>query len=122
MARFHSVVGFSDGTVQTSPGIWQDHIVEKQYFGDVIRNSRQFREGENLNNDLSVENSIEIVADAYANLHFHAIRYVMWAGALWNVYEVEVRSPRLVLRLGGVYNGPRAETSAPSSPGSPSGE
>jgi hypothetical protein len=34
-------------------------------------------------------------------------------GTLWTVSDVEVQSPRLLLRLGGVYNGPRA---APSSP------
>ena len=83
-----------------------DEIVERLYFGDVIRNARNLREGENLNPDLSVQNSISIVADAYANDHFFAIRYVEWAGALWTVSSVEVQSPRLLLRLGEVYNGP----------------
>ena len=81
-------------------------IVERLYFGDVVRNQRNLREGENLNPDLSVQNSISIVADAYANEHFFAIRYVEWAGALWTVSSVEVQSPRLLLRLGEVYNGP----------------
>ncbi|MCA1806977.1 MAG: hypothetical protein LC687_03870, partial [Actinobacteria bacterium] len=58
--------------------------------------------------DLSVGNSISIVADAYANEHFFAIRYIRWAGTLWTVQNVDVESPRLVLRLGGVYNGPTA--------------
>jgi hypothetical protein len=46
------------------------------------------------------------MADAYANEHFFAIRYVEWAGVLWTVSMVEVQSPRLLLRLGEVYNGP----------------
>jgi hypothetical protein len=62
-----------------------------------------------VNNDLTVSNSISIIADAYANEHFFAIRYVDWAGALWTVSEIEIQSPRLILRLGGVYNGPRPE-------------
>lgn len=107
MAKFYGPVGYGE-SVETAPGVYKDTITEKTYFGDVIRNSRQLREGEGLNNDLSVGNSISIVADAYANEHFFAIRYVEWAGALWTVSNVEVQSPRLILRLGGVYNGPKA--------------
>ena len=92
--------------VESAPGVWVDSIVEYSYYGDVVRNSRELREGDSLNKDLSVQNSISIVADAYANEHFFAIRYVEWAGTLWTVSSVEVQPPRLLLRLGEVYNGP----------------
>lgn len=107
MPKFYGVIGYGE-TVESPPdsGVWKDTIVEKSYFGDVIRNSRRLREGENLNYDLSVGNSISIVADAYANNNFHNIRYIQWAGARWTVSDVEVQSPRLVLSLGEVYNGP----------------
>ena len=105
MARFFGRIGYGE-SVETAPGVWVDQIVEYSYYGDVIRNARNLREGENLNPDLSVQNSISIVADAYANEHFFAIRYVEWAGTLWTVSSVEVQSPRLLLRLGEVYNGP----------------
>jgi hypothetical protein len=105
MARFYGRVGYGE-SVETAPGVWSDAIVERLYFGDVVRNARNLREGENLNADLSVQNSISIVADAYANDHFFAIRYLEWAGTLWTVSSVEVQSPRLLLRLGEVYNGP----------------
>jgi hypothetical protein len=105
MARFHGRVGYGE-SVEAAPGVWEDQIVEREYYGDVIRNARSLQEGENLNFDLSVRNSISIVADAYANNHFFSIRYVEWAGALWTVQSVEVQSPRLILRLGEVYNGP----------------
>ena len=113
MAKFYGEIGYGE-TVESAPGVWTDEIVEYKYYGDVIRNTRKFQEGEYLNNDLSVGNSISIVADAYANEHFFAIRYIKWAGTLWTVSDVEVQSPRLILRLGGVYNGPKA--TAPSSP------
>ena len=105
MARFFGRIGYGE-TVETAPGVWKDEIIERSYYGDVIRNARNLREGENLNFDLSVQNSISIVADAYANDHFFAIRYVEWAGTLWTISSVEVQSPRLLLRLGEVYNGP----------------
>lgn len=109
MAKFYGNVGYG-ATVENPPGsgVWKDTITEVSYYGDVIRNSRRTQDGQYLNNDLTVGNSISIVADAYANEHFFAIRYVHWAGALWTVSEVEVQSPRLILRLGGVYNGPKA--------------
>ena len=105
--RFFGRIGYGE-SVETAPGVWTDQITERSYYGDVIRNARNLREGEALNMDLSVQNSISIVADAYANEHFFAIRYVEWAGVLWTVTEVEVQSPRLILRLGEVYNGPKA--------------
>lgn len=107
MAKFHGEVGYGE-TVETAPGVWTDTITEKSYFGDVIRNTRKMAEDSTVNPQLSVQNSISIVADAYANEHFFAIRYIRWAGTLWVVTDVEVQSPRLVLRLGSVYNGPTA--------------
>jgi hypothetical protein len=95
-------------SVEIRPGVWEDQIHEFPYFGDVVRNSLKTREGQSINNDLTVTNSISVVADAYANEHFFAIRYVEWAGTLWSVAEIEMQSPRLILRLGGVYNGPTA--------------
>lgn len=111
MAKFFGEIGYGE-QVEVRPGVWEDYIFEKSYYGDVIRNSRQLKEGEYLNNDLTVGNSISIVADAYANQHFFAIRYIKWAGALWTVQDVVVESPRLVLRLGPKYNGPVAEDGA----------
>lgn len=105
MAKFYGSIGYGE-TVETAPGVWTDQIIEYQYYGDVVRNSRKLSEGESLNNDLSVNTSISIVADAYAREHFFAIRYIKWAGAFWTVTEVTPESPRLLLRLGGVYNGP----------------
>jgi len=106
MAKFYGAIGYGEAT-ETSPGVYEDVITEYPYYGDVIRNTRKLREETNkVNDDISVQNSISIVADAYANEHFFAIRYIRWQGALWKVTDVEVQMPRLLLRLGGVYNGP----------------
>jgi hypothetical protein len=105
MAKFHGKVGYGS-TVETTPGVHTDVITERDYYGDILRLSRQLREGEQVNSDITVGNSISIVADAYARGHIFAIRYVEWAGARWVVSDVEVQHPRLILRLGEVYNGP----------------
>lgn len=108
MAKFFGIVGYAHEAVEAKPGVWIDNIVEKQYYGNVVRNTRRLDEVEKVNMDISVGNSISIVADAYANEHFFAIRYISWARTLWTVTDVEVQSPRLLLRLGGIYNGPTA--------------
>lgn len=104
MARFYGRVGYGE-SVETAPGVWTDEIVERSYFGDVVRNTRHSSEGESLNSDLTLRNSISIVADDYATDHFHAIKYIEYSGILWTVSDVEVQRPRLILRLGEVYNG-----------------
>lgn len=104
MAKFFGVVGYGV-LVETSPGVWGYNITERSYYGDVVRNARKLVEAEKVNLDIAVENSLSIVADAYANNHFFAIRYVEWAGTRWIVEKVDVQPPRLILRLGGVYNG-----------------
>lgn len=105
MAKFYGAIGYGE-SVESTPGVYTDTITEYNYYGDVVRNTRKLEEGDQLNNNIRVGNSISIVADAYANEHFFAIRYIVWAGTRWTVSDVEVQSPRLLLRLGGVYNGP----------------
>lgn len=113
MAKFYGRIGYGE-TVETVPGVWDDVITERKYYGDVVRNSRKLTEGDKVNNDLTVGNSISIVADPYAYEHFFAMKYIVWAGAYWTISDVEVQRPRLLLRLGGVYNGPKAEVAGTS--------
>lgn len=107
MTRFAGEVGYGE-SVENPPGSgkWVDVISERLYRGDVIRNTRRLATGEKVNDDITVDNSISIVTDAYATEHFFKIKYVKWAGVLWTVTSVEVQAPRLILSLGGVYNGP----------------
>lgn len=107
MGRFFGKVGYGESQ-ETAPGVFQDEIVEREYYGDEVRPARTLREGENLNPNISVNSSLSIMADAYAFEHFMNIKYVQWLGTLWSVTEVDVQRPRLVLRLGEVWNGQSA--------------
>lgn len=111
MERFYDVVGYVVNE-ETSSGVYSGvTVAEKKYYGDVKRVSRRWEKTENLNDDLVVNHNIEIIADAYAYDHFFAIKYVRWKGAYWKVTSVDVLRPRLVLSLGGVYNGITARSS-----------
>ena len=103
MAKFCGVIGYAV-TKETEPGIWEEQIIEVEYFGDVIRNSRRFSGSAKVNDDINISNQISIIADPFANNNFHAMKYVVFMGAKWKISEVTVQYPRLVLTIGGLYN------------------
>lgn len=109
MAKFFGKVGYAV-TKLVGDGIWQEEIEERDYYGDVTRLSRRWDSAETLNDNLTFNNSLSIVADEYAYQNFSAIRYVKWMGASFKVSNVEVSHPRLILTFGGVYNGPETGT------------
>jgi len=104
MAKFYGEIGYGT-SVETKPGVWEDVIIAKDYYGDVLRDTRKLESGEGLNNDISVGNLISIIADKKLTENFFAIRYIEWMGTKWTVPDVEVKAPRLLCRLGKVYNG-----------------
>lgn len=104
MAKFYGAIGFATLT-ETVPGVWKEQIVEHNYYGDLLQNSRRLQAADQLNDNINVTNEISIVADPYANANFHSIRYVEFMGTKWKVSNVKVQYPRLILTLGGVYNG-----------------
>lgn len=114
MAKYYGAVGFSSTHEDpNSPGDWVTEIVEKKYYGDVIRNRRSWQNSGNLNDNLVINNEISILADPYAYRNLHEICYVTWLGTKWKVSNIDVAYPRLNLSIGGVYNddqGPQAGT------------
>lgn len=103
MSKFYGTIGYAE-TVETVPGVWEEQIVERNYYGDWIRNTRRLQSADQLNDNINIANKLSIVADAYADDHFHAMKYVKFAGAMWKVTDVEPLHPRLILTLGGLYN------------------
>lgn len=105
MAKFCGIVGFAE-TKETGRSVYDEVITERKYYGDIIRNTRKLENGVSINDNVVVNNTIGIVANAYAYQNFFAIRYVKWMGVSWKVTNVEVQRPRLLLTIGDVYNGP----------------
>lgn len=104
MAKWYGKIGYNV-TVETEPGVWQEQITKREYYGDLIRNTRKLQTSSSINDDVNIANEISIVADPFANQNFHAIRYIEYMGTKWKVTSVEVQYPRLILTIGGVYNG-----------------
>jgi hypothetical protein len=91
--------------VESTPGDWVEEITERSYYGDVIRNSRLLQNSGGINDNVNIAMQFSIIADPYATQNFHAMRYIEFMGTKWKITNVEVQYPRLVLTVGGVYNG-----------------
>lgn len=104
MAKYYGTIGFSI-TEETSPGVYEPKIVERNYYGDVTRFTGMNQKGESINDDVTISNTISILADPYTYENSSAIRYICWMGAKWKVTSIEFKYPRLILTVGGVYNG-----------------
>lgn len=113
MAKYHGKIGFV-AFVETSPGVDVERPVEREYYGDILRNSKRWESGQQVNPNLTINNQISIVADPYARDNLFAIRYASWMGTLWEITSVDVQYPRMILSIGGVYNGPTPRSASGS--------
>lgn len=103
MARFYGDIGFAK-IIETSPGIWEETIIERPYYGDVTRNISRPQSSDKVNDDITLNNTISIVADPYANENFQYMKYVTYMGTKWKITNAEVQYPRIILSIGGMYN------------------
>ena len=111
MARFYGPIGFiTPVEVPAGSGIWIEQATERNYRGEVSRNTKRWDNGDQLNKNLNISNTISIVADPFISDHLYQIRYIKWLGSYWEINSIDVESPRLVLSIGGVYNGPTVGT------------
>lgn len=110
MAKFHGQIGYltteekvlEDGT---RTGVWEKSIQERDYMGDVIKNTMRWQDTSSVNGDISISNQISIIADEYATANIGIMRYVTYMGTKWAITSIDVAEhPRLILSLGGVYN------------------
>lgn len=108
MAKWYGAIGYAE-LKETSPGVHTEVITEHNYYGEVNRNNRNLQATSQVNDNVNISNEISIIADPYMRHSFHAIRYVEFMGNKWKVSTVDASTyPRLVLTLGGLYNGEQA--------------
>lgn len=104
MAKYYGKIGFAE-SVESAPGVHVEKVVERNYYGELVRNSRRLQSANQLNDNINISNEISIVADPYADKNFHMMRYIEFMGTKWKISNVEVQPPRLILTAGGVWNG-----------------
>lgn len=103
--RYCGVIGFGATVDQNDDDVWREEITERLYMGDVMKHTYNTQSADKLTKDVQVSMQVSIVADEFANNFMHLIRYAEWRGVKWQVTSIEPQYPRLILSLGGVYNG-----------------
>lgn len=104
MAKFSGNVGYIIEE-ETAPGVFTQEPIERKMFGDILRASGSFGTGDKVNSDVRIQPRISVVGDAFAYTHFYDIRYVEYLGHKWDISYIEIQRPRIILTLGGRYNG-----------------
>ena len=115
--KFYGVVGYCESVEGTGDheGIFEDTVTERNYYGDVVQDSKRWdsRDSSALDS-LNASASINVLADAYMIEHLAYMKYVCWMGTRWKIISFKPGRPRIMLNLGGVYNGPTpTNTQAP---------
>lgn len=107
--KFFGKVGYVE-SVETAPGVWSEQITERNYYGDVLRDTRNLDPTSTLIDNFTISNQFSVVADDYAYKHFQYLRYVEYLGVKWKVTTVDtLYRPRLIINVKGVYNAPEEE-------------
>ena len=101
--RYHGFIGYSVD-VETYPGVWEEEIVEHELYGNVIKQRINVQGEKTVNPKITISNNISIIANPYAYEHVEAIRYATYLGKKWNVTDIEIQTPRIILTLGDIYN------------------
>lgn len=104
MSKYFGKIGYGV-TEETRPGVYEPQITEREYYGDIVRNTRRYENSGKVVDDLNINMTLSIVADPFAYQNFHQLKYAEYMGARWKATSVEPQYPRLIITLGGVYNG-----------------
>lgn len=104
MSKWYGKIGYAI-SAETEPGIWENTIVERNYFGDIISDRRKRQNSGEVNDNINLANVISIIADPFAYQNCSNMAYVEIMGSKWKITDIEIQSPRLLLTIGGVYNG-----------------
>lgn len=108
--KFSGKIGYcysEEGTGEKI-GTWEDVTVERPYYGDVLSAARRLEQGADILDNVNISNRISIMADAFLYEHFAHMRWIEWMGSKWKIKTAEIKRPRLILEIGGVYNGPES--------------
>lgn len=100
--KYFGVIGYAK-TVETRPSVWEEQVIEREYYGDVLQVSKRYQSTEYVNDNIEITNRFSIVADPFAYENFAFLRYITWMGQKWKVSSVEVEYPRLIISIGGLY-------------------
>jgi hypothetical protein len=107
MAKCYCEIGYGIDT-EVTPGVYKKLLTKKMYYAEILRNNRNLNSSDTVNDGINISNSFSIVADPFATDNIYNMLYIVYMGVKWKISTVDIQYPRLILNVGGVYNGEQA--------------
>lgn len=104
MAKFAGLVTYVV-TKETVPGVWAEVAESVTMRGDIIRKGAVVQNGDKVNDDVVLNHRVSLVADDYALGNYQDIKRIQIDGREWNINNIEVQRPRIIVTVGGLWNG-----------------
>lgn len=103
MAKCSGIIGYALAG-ETQPGVWGEDIIEKKYYGDVVRDNRKILDQEEINGHININNSISVVSNSFMLENMAYMRYITFMKSKWKITSVDIKPPRIIISIGGLYN------------------
>lgn len=104
MSKFSGLVGYVTQS-ETSPGVWSSVENSNMMKGDIIRQSSNNQNDDKVNSDVTLSHRVSLLGDAYSFNNYYNIRWIEIHGQKWEISSIEIQRPRIVVTLGGIWNG-----------------
>lgn len=91
-------------TGETQPGVWSETITEKKYYGDIVRDNRRIVDQGEINGSINISNNISVISNSFMMSNMAFMRYITFMNSKWKISSVDIKPPRIIITLGGLYN------------------
>jgi len=104
--KFSGDAGFAIEVESNRPGVYKEDIVERRVRGDVLNAGYNYTtDASSTSDDTSIQNRLSIIMDAFLKEHLGDLRYITYMGVKWKISGFTINAPRIIINLGGIYNG-----------------
>ena len=104
MAKYAGLVGYVTQE-ESVPGVWSPVENPKLMRGDIIRQASSSQNDNKVNSDIALSHRVSLLGDAYAFGNYYNIKWIDIDGRKWEVTSIEIQRPRIIVTLGGLWNG-----------------
>lgn len=103
--KYSGKIGFAT-QVEANPGVWEDHIIERDYVGDVLQRTERLDLEGSVIPSYRTTTSFSVLSDGVLKERYSDVRYISWRGVRWSVSSVIHKFPRMEMFVAEEYNGP----------------